>query len=589
MKPILKWSTCFLLVVLFFNACKKEYSCEGCLKFGEPPIADAGPDQRITLPKDSALLDGSASADPDGSIVEYKWSKLAGPPSSFITNLSSAQTMTTGLEQGVYQFELVVTDDDGFLDKDTMQVTVLSSTNQPPVANAGTDQTIVLPVNSIELDGSASSDPDNNISTYAWTNISGPGPNTIVNNNSVKTEVTVLVAGTYLFELRVTDAEGLFSLDTMQVIVSATVGVSDCDISDRPFVYTKMTYIQELSILRTGFSVASANQKLIIAGGVGIDGIPSSRVDIWDLSLNTWSTAELSEARYGMASAVLGNKVYFAGGFSELHHATSDRVDVYDVVLNTWSTATLGEKGAFKVGAAAGNKVLFAGGFGEGGGSGYESIRVDILNAETNNWSATTLAGRSYAAALGITATVIGSNIYLAGATGDWIGWDFGGDYSSTINIYNTVTNSWSVSNLREERGAMGGIAIGNINYWAGGRELSFNQKNIPSDIFEVRDMQSSVSTYHCLFQPNNQPGVVQQGSRIIIFTSTPWHYTYIHPSMVTNKFDIYDIPTNSWYIGLLPMNIYDASIISLNNNLYVIGGIVDGSRSGTIWKLELQ
>ena len=589
MKPILKWATGFLLVVLLFNACKKEYSCEGCLTFGEPPIADAGPDQRITLPKDSALLDGSASADPDGSIVEYKWSKVAGPPSSSITNLSSTQTMTTGLEQGVYQFELVVTDDDGFLNKDTMQVTVLSSTNQPPVANAGADQTIVLPVNSIELDGSASSDPDNNISSYAWTNISGPGPNTIVSISSVKTEVTGLVAGTYLFELRVTDAEGLFSLDTMQVIVSATVGGSNCDISDRPFVYTKMTYIQELSILRSGFSVASANQKLIIAGGVGVDGIPSSRVDIWDLLLNTWSTAELSEARYGMASAVLGNKVYFAGGYSELHHTTSDRVDVYDVVLNTWSTATLGEKGAFKIGAAAGNKVLFAGGFGEGGGSGSESIRVDILNAETNTWSATTLAGRSYAAALGITATVIGSNIYLAGATGDWIGWDFGGEYSSTINIYNTVTDSWSVSNLREERGAMGGIAIGNNNYWAGGRELSFNQKNIPSDIFEVRDMQSSVSTYHCLFQPNNQPGVVQQGSRIIIFTSASWHYSYIHPSMSAEKFDIYDMSTNSLSIGVLPMKIFDASIITINNTIYVIGGKVDGSYSKSIWKLELQ
>ncbi|WP_332734675.1 Kelch repeat-containing protein [Flavihumibacter sp.] len=589
MKPILKWATGFLLVVLLFNACKKEYSCEGCLTFGEPPIADAGIDMSITLPKDSVLLDGSASADPDGSITEYKWSKVAGPPSSFITNFSSAQTMTTGLEQGVYQFELVVTDDEGFLDKDTVQVTVLSSTNQPPVANAGADQTIVLPVNSIELDGSASSDPDNNISSYTWINISGPGSNTIVSNSSVKTEVKELIAGTYLFEIRVTDAEGLFSLDTMQVIVSATVGISNCDISDRPLVYTKMSFEKELSSLRSRFTVAYANNKLVIAGGINPDGSLSSRVDIWDLSSNTWTTAELSEARYDMASAVLENKIFFAGGFNELHHITSDRVDIYDVVTNSWSTSTLGQKGAFKVGAAAGNKVLFAGGLGEGTGVGSESIHVDIYNVTTNTWSATTLAGRSNSAGLGITATVIRDNIYLAGATGDWFAWDFGGEYSSTINIYNTVTDSWSVSHLREERGAMGGIAIGNINYWAGGREISFNQENIPSDIFEVRDMQSSVSTYHCLFQPNNQPGVAQQGSRIIIFTSTPWHYTHIHPSMVTDKFDIYDISTNSWFIGLLPMNIYDASIISINNNLYVIGGIVDGSRSYTIWKLELQ
>jgi len=46
--------------------------------------------------------------------------------------------------------------------------------NKPPIANAGADQTITLPIDSVMLDGSASTDLDNNITSYAWTKISGP-------------------------------------------------------------------------------------------------------------------------------------------------------------------------------------------------------------------------------------------------------------------------------------------------------------------------------------------------------------------------------------------------------------------------------
>ncbi len=43
--------------------------------------------------------------------------------------------------------------------------------NRPPVANAGPDQTIILPVNSVTLDGSASTDPDGTITSYGEKNI----------------------------------------------------------------------------------------------------------------------------------------------------------------------------------------------------------------------------------------------------------------------------------------------------------------------------------------------------------------------------------------------------------------------------------
>ncbi|HJS53078.1 MAG TPA: hypothetical protein VJ765_01000, partial [Chitinophagaceae bacterium] len=92
-------------------------------------------------------------------------------------------------------------------------------TNRPPVANAGADQVINLPSNSINLNGSASTDPDNNIASSQWTKISGPSSFTIANPNAVQTQVTNLVEGVYQFELKVTDRFGLYDKDTMQATV----------------------------------------------------------------------------------------------------------------------------------------------------------------------------------------------------------------------------------------------------------------------------------------------------------------------------------------------------------------------------------
>jgi Tol biopolymer transport system component len=111
---------------------------------------------------------------------------------------------------------------EGLIAKDTIQITANSTglLNRPPVANAGVDQIITLPINSVAIDASGSTDPDNNITTYQWTKISGPGLFNIGNANTVTAQVTNLVEGTYGFELKVTDAGGLLDRDTVQVSVN---------------------------------------------------------------------------------------------------------------------------------------------------------------------------------------------------------------------------------------------------------------------------------------------------------------------------------------------------------------------------------
>ncbi|HSC39032.1 MAG TPA: T9SS type A sorting domain-containing protein, partial [Chitinophagaceae bacterium] len=92
--------------------------------------------------------------------------------------------------------------------------------NQPPVANAGTSTTLTLPNNSTTLNGTASSDPDGSIASYAWTKYSGPAGGTISSPAAATTQVTGLTAGVYVFKLQVTDNSGATATDTVSVTVN---------------------------------------------------------------------------------------------------------------------------------------------------------------------------------------------------------------------------------------------------------------------------------------------------------------------------------------------------------------------------------
>lgn len=84
---------------------------------------------------------------------------------------------------------------------------VLPPAGQSPIANAGSNQTLTLPAGqttmSVELDGSASYDPDGSISAYSWSGTPDPG--------DVVKPTVILSEGTYSFTLIVTDNSGATS------------------------------------------------------------------------------------------------------------------------------------------------------------------------------------------------------------------------------------------------------------------------------------------------------------------------------------------------------------------------------------------
>ncbi len=187
------------------------------------PVADAGADKIITLPTSSVSVTGSGT-DADGTISNYLWTKISGPTTGTITSAISATTSVTSLVQGVYLFELKVTDNQGAIAKDTMKVTVNAAGNIPPVANAGNDMTITLPMNLVSLAGSGST-ANGTAVNYLWSKISGPLTYNIVNPASPVTDVSMLIEGIYLFELKVTDNKGTTGKDTVQVTVKTVQNI----------------------------------------------------------------------------------------------------------------------------------------------------------------------------------------------------------------------------------------------------------------------------------------------------------------------------------------------------------------------------
>ncbi len=139
-----------------------------------------------------------------------------------MVNSGNAQASATGLVQGVYKYELTVTDNNGATGKDTVQVTVNAAANSniPPVANAGPDIALVLPGNATSLRGSGS-DADGSITTYQWRIISATGSYQLSSPNLAQPLFSNLEQGVYEAELTVTDNVGATGKDTVVITVAA--------------------------------------------------------------------------------------------------------------------------------------------------------------------------------------------------------------------------------------------------------------------------------------------------------------------------------------------------------------------------------
>ncbi len=87
----------------------------------------------------------------------------------------------------------------------------------------------------------------------------------------------------------------------------------------------------------------------------------SNVVDLYDSGTGRWWTAQLSQARSGLAATSVGTVAIFAGGLGK---GFSNVVDLYDSGTGRWSTAQLSLARGYLSATSVGTVAIFAGGEG---------------------------------------------------------------------------------------------------------------------------------------------------------------------------------------------------------------------------------
>jgi RHS repeat-associated protein len=190
-----------------------------------PTVAILADHTALTLPLNTALLTGVVNDDglPNGN-VSLQWSQLSGPAAASLERNSATSIAAAFPVAGVYGIQL--TANDGQLSSSaSINITVTNpGGNQPPTVNAGPNQSIVLPNNSVTLNGYAGDDglPSNTVSV-SWSEVSGPGAANFSNATQAVTQATFPVAGTYVLQLSASDSK-LTSTSQATIVVSTQPG-----------------------------------------------------------------------------------------------------------------------------------------------------------------------------------------------------------------------------------------------------------------------------------------------------------------------------------------------------------------------------
>ena len=215
-----------------------------------PPMADAGPDQTVYV-GDLVYLDSSKSSDVDGDLLSYRWSFFSVPTGSSVPllNPTSVKASFTVDKPGTYIVQLIV--NDGMMDSLPDAVTI-STANSKPVANAGPDQTVYVG-DTVQLDGSKSSDVDGELLTFHWSFTSKPAGSTATLSNplAVKPTFALDLHGTYVVQLIVNDGQ----------VDSASATVTITTLNSKPVAN------------------AGADQSICVGDTVQLDGSKSTDVD----------------------------------------------------------------------------------------------------------------------------------------------------------------------------------------------------------------------------------------------------------------------------------------------------------------------
>jgi len=303
-------------------------------------------------------------------------------------------------------------------------------------------------------------------------------------------------------------------------------------------------------------------------------------IEIFDTKVQSKNYAKLSVARSGLSAATAGGKIFFAGGIERVlpsgFFKVSDIVDIYDTSTGIWTVEKLSVARNEMVSAVVGDKVIFAG----GRLMNYNvSDVVDIYDVTTGLWSQQKLSKPTY----GMGVAVAENRVYFAGGFDAFPNDNPDYPVRKRIDIYDVETDAWSIDSLSQARCYVGGAVIRDRILFAGG-SLGLNQSN-RVDIFDLKTKKWSMDTLSVgrSFLNNNVATVCDK----VYFVGGDCYNVSAFPVGFFcnyNQMDIYDYQTNQWSHDTLPNGgLTDHIVLPVEDKLLVAGGI-----TGKFWHPNL-
>jgi hypothetical protein len=182
----------------------------------QAPVANAGPNRTVATGS-TVQLDGTGSTDPAGLPLTYQWSIVNKPAGSTATLSSTSVAKPTFVADlaGHYEMHLVVSD--AYASSPSSAVNIIAQT-QPPIAKAGPNQTVTNR-STVQLDGTASTDPAGLPLMYLWSFTSRPTGSTATLSSTTAAKPTFVAdkSGTYNIQLVVSDTNSSSAASTVTI------------------------------------------------------------------------------------------------------------------------------------------------------------------------------------------------------------------------------------------------------------------------------------------------------------------------------------------------------------------------------------
>lgn len=272
----------------------------------------------------------------------------------------------------------------------------------------------------------------------------------------------------------------------------------------------------------------------------------------------------LPTAVHGLDSAVVDDMIYFAGGATGGWNIQNplDSFYIYNTTSKIWSTDRLSISRTYLTLSKIGHRLVFAGGatrrlvFGRA----LASSRIDIFDTLTRTWSTLELNEARFAHA----AAVYGDKVFVAGGALETNGNDLVETVDS-IEMIDLATNNVSVVfRMNSSRSNMSSGTIRDVVFFASGRHA--RDVNVP-EVF-MYNVTSNQWSIVLLPEARTFTSAAVYGNRI--FIAGGW----LNNLVVSDRIDIFNIDTREW--SLMRLEVARGLMVTavLDTKIYFAGGI---------------